>query len=290
MACSRFEYVKFFENHQRLLPGCWSVIRLDGRCFTSFAKKHSFRKPNDERALDLMNAAATSVLSTFDNHLLLAYGQSDEYSFVMKRESNLFSRRESKILSTVASLFTSSYVVNWKKYMDTDLKEPPTFDGRIVMYPTTKHLRDYLSWRQADTHINNLFNTTFWALVNHGGNSLQEAEYLLKGTNSKEKNEILFSRFSINYNNEPQMFRKGSVIIRKPVGDQQSLQKRRRLETNSNETPTSTLDVTQETERRDGTETEYNVLHVDIIKDEFWENYPYLLWPPDESPPRIRKN
>ena len=29
-----------------------------------------------------------------------------------------------------------------------------------------------------------------------------------------DKNEILFSRFGINYNNEPDMFKKGSVIYR----------------------------------------------------------------------------
>lgn len=29
-----------------------------------------------------------------------------------------------------------------------------------------------------------------------------------------QKNEILFSRFQINYNDEPAMFRKGSVIYR----------------------------------------------------------------------------
>ena len=34
MANSRFEYVKNFELDDTLLPGCWIVIRLDGRGFT----------------------------------------------------------------------------------------------------------------------------------------------------------------------------------------------------------------------------------------------------------------
>ena len=37
--------------------------------------------------------------------------------------------------------------------------------------------------------------------------------YILQDTDSAGKNEILFSQFSVNYNNEPQMFRKGSVLI-----------------------------------------------------------------------------
>jgi tRNA(His) 5'-end guanylyltransferase len=33
------------------------------------------------------------------------------------------------------------------------------------MYPTDKNLKDYLGWRQADVHVNNLYNTAFWGLV-----------------------------------------------------------------------------------------------------------------------------
>ena len=40
------------------------------------------------------------------------------------------------------------------------------------------------------------------------------ATELLKGTFSADKHEILFSRFKINYNNEPEMNKKGSVVFR----------------------------------------------------------------------------
>jgi tRNA(His) 5'-end guanylyltransferase len=69
----------------------------------------------------------------------------------------------------------------------------------------------------ADTligHINNLYNTSFWALVQQGGMEHRAAEQELSGTFSKDKNEILFSRFGINYNNEPDIFKKGSVLYR----------------------------------------------------------------------------
>jgi tRNA(His) 5'-end guanylyltransferase len=63
-------------------------------------------------------------------------------------------------------------------------------------------------------HINNLYNTTFWALVQRGGMEPRAAEQELSGTVSADKNEILFSRFGINYNNEPEIFKKGSVLYR----------------------------------------------------------------------------
>lgn len=34
-----------------------------------------------------------------------------------------------------------------------------------------------------------------------------------QGTLAADKNEILFSEFNINYNNEPLMYRKGTVLI-----------------------------------------------------------------------------
>jgi len=62
-------------------------------------------------------------------------------------------------------------------------------------------------------HINNLYNTTFWALVGLGQLSNTEAEKKLSGTLASDKNEILF-QFRMNYNNEPDMFKKGSVLYR----------------------------------------------------------------------------
>lgn len=37
------------------------------------------------------------------------------------------------------------------------------------------------------------------------------------GTVTADKNEILFSEFNINYNNEPVMFKKGTILLRKRI-------------------------------------------------------------------------
>jgi tRNA(His) guanylyltransferase len=144
--------------------------------------------------------------------IVIAFGQSDEYSFVIKKSSNVFTRRVrcvrerhslcaredallfcSKIMTAVVSCFTSNYVFHWPSFMKNEdgsvgvLAYPPQFDGRVVCYPTLKNLRDYLAWRQADCmrcicgvemagHINNLYNTLFWALVLKGNISETEAE------------------------------------------------------------------------------------------------------------------
>uniref|UniRef100_A0A1Q3F060 Probable tRNA(His) guanylyltransferase n=1 Tax=Culex tarsalis TaxID=7177 RepID=A0A1Q3F060_CULTA len=217
MANSRFEYVKSYEQADILQKNCWIVIRVDGKGFHKFCDVHNFTKPNDERGLNLMNLAALGVLQEF-NEIVLAYGQSDEYSFIFRRDTNVYNRRRDKLISYVASLFTSAYIFNWRYiFQDTlELKYPPVFDSRAVLYPTDQNLRDYMSWRQADVHINNLYNTSFWNLVASGLTNAQ-AEERLRGTLSSDKNEILFKEFNINYNNVPVMFRKGTTLVRKKV-------------------------------------------------------------------------
>ncbi len=94
------------------------------------------------------------------------------------------------------------------------MKFPPSFDGRVILYPTLENLKDYFSWRQVDCHINNLYNTTFWALVMMGKLTKEEAHNKLKGTFSKDKNEILFKDFNINYNYIESVYKKGTIIFR----------------------------------------------------------------------------
>jgi tRNA(His) guanylyltransferase len=88
----RYEYVREFEQPDRLPKSNWIVVRIDGRGFHKFSKKYDFKKPNDKRALDLMNAAAVGVMKELPD-LVIAYGISDEYSFVFHEDCNLFERR-----------------------------------------------------------------------------------------------------------------------------------------------------------------------------------------------------
>lgn len=97
--------------------------------------------------------------------------------------------------------------MKWHEFLpDTKLEYAPIFDGRAVAYPSLDNLRDYLSWRQADStllaapremmtalvvlimltlavsagHINNLYNTVFWTLVIKGGLGERDAMERLK--------------------------------------------------------------------------------------------------------------
>ncbi|XP_038628983.1 probable tRNA(His) guanylyltransferase isoform X4 [Tachyglossus aculeatus] len=147
----------------------------------------------------------------------------------------------------------------------TGLKEEPGFDGRVVLYPSNQHLKDYLSWRQADCHINNLYNTVFWMLVQRSGLTPVQAQERLKGTLAADKNEILFSEFNINYNNEPPMYRKGTVLIWQKVSE---------VTTKETKQPEDKEEQRVEVTR---TRTKVVPLHCDIIGDAFWKEHQEIL-------------
>ena len=52
---------------------------------------------------------------------------------------------------------------------ERDLLASPVFDGRAVLYPSETAVKDYLSWRQVDTHINNQVGGRRGALVINTG-------------------------------------------------------------------------------------------------------------------------
>ncbi|KAF9229893.1 tRNAHis guanylyltransferase-domain-containing protein, partial [Melanogaster broomeanus] len=284
MANSKYAYVRNFELPDPLLPGCFLVCRIDGHSFHRFSEEHGFAKPNDERALKLMDHAAKDLMSEYKD-IVLGFGESDEFSFLLRKSTHLYNRRHAKILTMLTSYFTSCYVFHWPQYFpENPLRYPPSFDGRIVLYPDERATRDYFSWRQADTHINNLYNTVFWALVQQGGQTTTEAHATLRGTVSSQKHEILFKRFHVNYNDIPARFRKGSVVVCEVVRcvcpglgflcEPQVSQDAAVGDATQPELPAvqvaGSARKSSKAREADRVKTTIQVLHCDVIGDEFW--------------------
>lgn len=75
----------------------------------------------------------------------------------------------------MVSDFTAYYFSYWRDFLPSvKLQSLSSFDGQIMTFPNLESIQDYLRWKQADHHINNLYNTCFRALV-HSGVTLEEA-------------------------------------------------------------------------------------------------------------------
>ncbi|KAH9530120.1 tRNA-histidine guanylyltransferase 1-like [Dermatophagoides farinae] len=333
MAKSKYEYVRQFESatDYHLLLDSYIVVRVDGQCFHRYAKEHNFLKPNDKRCLDLMNRSALHVMRSFYPNIIMAYGQSDEYSFILRRMAQFFNRRQNKIISLITSTFTAGFIYHWNDYfsdakntrlipkiaadgtkslsLTQTMKYPPSFDGRCILYPNERTLMDYLRWRQVDCHINNLYNTTFYALTGEYTHyehddksdkfnvsfpycgpkllpklSTNEATQRLSHTSSGDKNEILFTDYGINYNNELQQFRKGTIITlnmeqidRRLFMDQKSTNNFNAKKNKKQKKDKMCVEYPLIQESSDDQQQLFDLMNVDIISEEFWQKYDSLL-------------
>lgn len=204
-----------------------------------------------------MEAAAADTAAALGGDCVLGVGASDEFSFLLRPSTTLFGRRAVKLATTAAATFAAAYVRRWPEHMaGTPLTMLPSFDGRAVAYPSTRHARDYIAWRQADAHINTQYNTAFWALVQQGGLTRQQAQARLAGTRTADKNEIMFAH-GTNYNDLPARHRKGSLLVRAGSAA-------------GGGTP-------PDPPPRPVGEGGWVVLHVDAIADAFWDARPELL-------------
>ena len=262
MSKSKYEYVKNFEVQSKCIPETFILVRIDGKGFSKFTTINGFAKPNDRKALDLMNIAANEVCKKFKD-IFLAYGQSDEFSFMLGRDTDLYNRRKEKICSTLVSVFTAVYNIKFEEIMGKKAIGYAIFDGRVVEYPSLKSMKDYFSWRQVDCHINNLYNTCFWKFVLEEGLSHKKTEKILKDTVSSDKHELLFSKFKLNYSHEPAIFRKGSLLIRHWKSDPAKLEKYNQLK---KEGKIKNLSKPRE-------KLNWNLEHCDLIQNKFWNQY-----------------
>ncbi|KAK6922410.1 tRNAHis guanylyltransferase catalytic domain [Dillenia turbinata] len=81
MANSKYEYVKSSEVVNKIAVPNIIIVRIDGCNFHRFSEVYKFEKPNDEKALNLMNSCASAILEEFPE-IMFSYGFGDEYRIV----------------------------------------------------------------------------------------------------------------------------------------------------------------------------------------------------------------
>lgn len=66
-----------------LFIGEFCLGAIGGSCSSSFSEVHNFAKPNDVRALQLMDHAAKDLMEEYPD-IAIAFGESDEYRYVLQ--------------------------------------------------------------------------------------------------------------------------------------------------------------------------------------------------------------
>lgn len=179
-----------------LLPGAWTVIRVDGRSFSRFTEQH-FDKPFDERFAALMEETAQALFTELDARY--AYTESDEISILLDPSFDMFGREVEKLVSVTAGIASATFTHH--------AGIPAHFDSRIWMGTGVSDVVDYFSWRQADAARCALNGWCYWTL-RKDGRSGRAATHELARLSKADKNELLFAH-GVNFNELPAWQRRG---------------------------------------------------------------------------------
>ena len=186
-----------------VLPGLHIVARIDGRSFTRLTKEqHHFEAPFDQRFQGYMVETVKHLMNC-GFRVNYGYTQSDEISLLFHRDENSFSRKTRKFNSVLAGEASAKFSLT--------LGAIGAFDCRLCQLPTARDVVDYFRWRNEDAHRNALNAHCYW-LLRREGVAAAKATSQLKGMSTAEKNELLFQRGAVNFNDLPNWQKRGTGI------------------------------------------------------------------------------
>ncbi|MBW4623660.1 MAG: hypothetical protein KME17_30405 [Cyanosarcina radialis HA8281-LM2] len=194
--------LRIFETAHDLcvLPEIFMVARLDGRNFTRLTKEiHNFEAPFDPQFRDYMVATVEHLMNC-GFRIVYGYTQSDEISLLFHRDEESFSRKLRKFNSILAGEASAK--------LSLLLGRIAVFDCRISQLPTLNLVVDYFRWRNEDAHRNALNAHCYWMLRKSGDSAVAATEKLDKLSTS-DKNEMLYQRLGINFNDLPNWQKRG---------------------------------------------------------------------------------
>jgi len=199
------------DRYRILLPRrTYTIIRIGGRAFHAFTRQ--YEKPYDARLAADMDRAAVAVCEDAQG-VQFAYGQSDEYSFLLTDFAQLatetwFDGNLQKVCSIVASIFTAEFM----RYFSGECRRAH-FDCRVFVIPDPIEVENYFIWRQQDATRNAIL-------------ALAQSEFPPKqihGLGCDELQEKLFRERGINFNDRSAEEKRGRVVIYKVLGSAEPL-------------------------------------------------------------------
>lgn len=186
-----------------VLPEIFMVARIDGRGFTRLTKEvHQFEAPFDERFRDCM-VGTTEHLLECGFRVIYGYTQSDEISLLFHRDETSFGRKLRKFNSVLAGEASAKFSLL--------LGDLGAFDCRIIQLPNENLVADYFRWRNEDANRNALNAHCYWALRKEGA-GMQQATEALSGMSVPDKNELLFKKQKLNFNDLPNWQKRGTGL------------------------------------------------------------------------------
>jgi tRNA(His) 5'-end guanylyltransferase len=211
----------------RIIPRTPVMIRIDGKKFSSLTKRLKLEKPFDRVFANWMAATAARVCGEIQG-CVLAYTQSDEITFVIRTDQTddttpWFDNRIQKIVSIASSVAAVEFNCQmWNTLgllSGDDLEEANRlrahFDCRVWPMPSMTEVVNNLIWRQRDCTKNSISSAAYYEVGKIVGRGT--VRKMLHNLKQDERQELLFSKAGINWNDYPAEFKRGMVVYRVEV-------------------------------------------------------------------------
>ena len=164
------------------------IIRVDGKAFHTFTKRYcKDGEPYSNIMVSSMQMAALHM-THFMQGAVLAYGQSDEISFLLKDWSTFdtqqwFGGKIQKIVSVSAAMASTAFYAGIELYHRDEpipLQHRPLFDSRVYNIPM-EEVANYFVWRQKDAILNsvNMYGQYHFSHKSLHGKNIQEVKDML---------------------------------------------------------------------------------------------------------------
>jgi tRNA(His) 5'-end guanylyltransferase len=200
-------YEEVFGGVTQLMPLIPVVVRLDGRGFHNFTK--GLRKPFDYNLIDLM--IKTTEFLVEETNACVGYTQSDEISLILYTEDFnsqiYFDGRVAKINSVLAATCSSYFTSKLPEAIPSKVGCNPVFDCRCFNVPTKMEAVNALVWREQDATRNSV------QMVGQANFSHNE----LQNKSCSDIQEMLHSKYNINWNNFHPKCKRGTYVQRRKV-------------------------------------------------------------------------
>ena len=227
----------------KLLRRGYTVIRIDGKAFHTYTK--GLEKPFDMGLIDDMDRTAAYLCKEIQG-AICAFVQSDEISIFIsdyenRETSAWFDNSIQKMVSVSASMATAAFNQmrfgryycdpKWDNATGPNIRDhfvegvdvndymiaagsiinyqPPhnylaLFDARVFQLPNKGEVENYFIWRQQDT-VKNSISSVAQSLFSHKE---------LNGKNGNEKQDMIFQKSGINWNDFDVKLKRGRMIIK----------------------------------------------------------------------------
>lgn len=205
----------------KIIPRTPIIIRIDGKKFSNLTKRLSIEKPFSPVFADMMAKSAIAVASEIQG-CVIGYTQSDEITFIIRTDQSdettpWFDNRIQKMVSVAASISTAAFngLLGQNFGFDPAGKYPPRayFDCRIFPVPTMTEVVNNLIWRQRDCTKNSISSAAYFEIGKVAGR--ETARAMVHKLNQDERQELLFQKTGINWNNYAPEFKRGIAVFRK---------------------------------------------------------------------------